>query len=117
MLAGKKPLAIFSWVSRGGITYEEAPEEEFDPHVSSGLFVKGELQLNPNEEVSVRYVFYALKSESWRISAIQVVLQQMQRMRRVDEGVERIRGALLGYSDEEIDAYVKASKHLYGNVS
>lgn len=111
MLAGKKPLAMFYCTVANGRAYEEIPEEEFDAYVTSGRFAKGEHEFSPSPGVLVRYVFYALRSEEWRIPAVKLVIQQMQRMGRSDEGIDRITGALLGYTEQEIDDYVKLSPH------
>lgn len=111
MLAGKKPLAMFYGTVVNGQAYDEIPEEEFDAYVTGGQFVKGELEHSPKPGISVRYVFYALKAEQWRIPALKMVLQQMQRMGRSDQGIDRVTGALLGYTEKEIDDYVKLSPH------
>jgi hypothetical protein len=53
----------------------------------------------------LRYVLYCLKGEEWRLEAMFLVKKTLLKM-RADEGIDRITGALLGYSDEEIDQYV-----------
>ena len=96
MLAKKKPLAMFYCSTFRGREYEGIPEEEFEPYVKSGQFVKDEFTvLASDPEVSVRE---QLKTGG----------------RAAQEGIDRITGALLGYSEEEIDEYIKQDS-LYGN--
>jgi len=114
MLAGEKPLAMFYCSTSKGVSYEQIPEQRFDAYVESGRFVKEEMTFDVAPEVSVRYVLYALKGEEWRISALKLVLREMKRTGKAgQEGIDRITGALLGYSEEEIDEYIKQGT-LYG---
>jgi hypothetical protein len=53
----------------------------------------------------VKYVLYALKEEEWRIPAMFLVIDAMKKM-GADEGIDRITGALLGYTEHEIDEYI-----------
>jgi hypothetical protein len=53
----------------------------------------------------VKYVFYALKDEAWRIPAIILVMNAESKLPMPNEATDRITGALLGYTDEEIDAH------------
>jgi hypothetical protein len=111
MVAGKKPLAMF-YGEIGELPHEEIiPEERFAPYVSSGEFVRGETvregAYHPvlKRNAKVKYVFYALKDEAWRIPAIILVMNAESKLPMPNETTDRITGALLGYTDEEIDAY------------
>jgi len=59
------------------------------------------------ESVFVRRVLYALPHEVWRIEAMLLVCQVAASLGRWDEGLERVKGKLLGYEDRQIDAFVK----------
>jgi hypothetical protein len=58
----------------------------------------------------VRYVFYALRNEAWRIPAMILVLHQQLKVPGPSEAIDRITGALLGYTDEQNDAYCASYK-------
>jgi len=111
MLAGVKPLAMF---------YDEIsclpdesiiPEAKFLPHVESGQFVRSETlvtgsyieKLGRNAEV--KYVFYAPRNEVWRINAIKLLVEQWYKTDEWNQTCTRLESALLGYTDEEIDAW------------
>jgi len=81
MLEGKKPLAMF-YAEISELPHEElVPESKFKPYLDGGRFVRGETTLelayHPklNRNVRVKYVFFALRTEEWRIPAIALVLQ------------------------------------------
>ena len=112
MLDGTKPLAVF-YAEIGELPNEELiPEDSFAPFVSSGQFVRGETieegQHHPNlrRNVSVKYVFFALKAETWRIDAMKLLRRESGRS-GWSEACERMEGSLLGYTDEENDAHIK----------
>jgi hypothetical protein len=111
MLAGKKPLAMFTELSP--VETGLIPEAEFAPYVSSGRLAMREV-FEPTDNVPefpqavfVRRVLYALPEEVWRIEAMLLVCQVATRLRRWDEGLERVIGKLLGYEDHQIEAFVK----------
>lgn len=110
MLAGQKPLAMFTEISP--IESGLIPEADFAPHVSSGRFVMREV-FEPTPDtpdfpkgLSVRRVLYALPEHTWRIDAMLLTCRVAADLRRWDEGIERITGMLLGYEDRQIDAFV-----------
>lgn len=113
MISGEKPLSMFCCSVMSGLMYEYIPEDKFDAHVENGLLVKDVLEFKASNSpvVVTRYVMYALKDEAWRIPAMKLTLQTMNRVGRADESVDRIIGALLGYSEEEIDEYIGAGRH------
>ena len=114
MLSGKKPLAFFY----GDADLPEIPEDDFDEFVREGRFCKDELvvagAVDPRTgcPVKVRYVFYSTKEEQWRIPAMIMVMQTMLRTKkRPDEGLDRLTGSLLGYTDAQNDEYILAGKY------
>ena len=84
--------------------------------MKTGEFIRGETTLegayHPHwkRDVVVKYVFYAIRAEAWRIPAMVLVMNQQLKVRMPNEAVDRITGALLGYTDEEIDAYCARSR-------
>lgn len=116
MLAGRKPLAMFTEISpdETGVI----PEADFAPHVESGRLIVREV-FEPLEEEPensggqfVRRVLYALPEESWRIDAMLLVCRVAANLRRWDEGLERVTGELLGYDKRQIDAFVGRIKNV-----
>jgi hypothetical protein len=112
MLEGKKPLAMF-YAEISELPNEDLiPEEAFGVHVASGRFVRGETTVeaayHPKLErnVLVRYVFFALKDEAWRINAIRLLLKESAKS-GWNETCERMEGSLLGYTDKENDAHCR----------
>ena len=51
-------------------------------------------------------VLYALPEESWRINAY-ILLLKTSKKSGWSEGFERMEGSLLGYTDEQNDAYLE----------
>jgi hypothetical protein len=114
MLAGRKPLAMFTELS-----FDETgliPEAEFAPHVESGRLIAREVfepiegAPGDSEGHFVRRVLYALPEEKWRIDAMLLVCRVATNLRRWDEGLERVTGELLGYDKRQIDAFVERTK-------
>jgi hypothetical protein len=105
MLAGEKPLAAFiddtPDVSDNGIV----PEDIFAAYVSSGRLVKREIKSLRSGHVC-REVLYAVPSEAWRIDAY-LLLMDIRDQRCWSEGMERMQGRLLGYTDSQNDAYIE----------
>lgn len=111
MLAGTKPLAIFYDEISVLPNEEVIPEERFRPYVEAGQFVRDEKifggRFHPGlgREAQIKYVLFARASEAWRIPAFILVHGVSMQAPRHTEEVERIESALLGYTDEEIDAW------------
>ena len=111
MLQKTKPLSMF---------YDDAdaeddciiPSQEFDRYVERGMFLKAEqvfeLAYDPraSRHQRVRYVLYCLKGEEWRINAMWLALKARMAVKGYDEGIDRIIGSLLGYTDDEINRYI-----------
>ena len=102
MLSGVKPLAMFYGDADFDAHERIIPERRFSPYVQKGQFVKQEFILEcaidprTNKPISVRYVFYALASEQWRMDAMRLTVQIMARMGGADEGLEQNDGNTLG---------------------
>jgi hypothetical protein len=81
--------------------------------VQAGLFLKEdfEYQISENPNVTMRYVLYSLKEEAWRLPALRLVIQVLNKVGRTEESIDRMIGKLLGYSDKEIDDYIEAGRH------
>lgn len=107
MLKKAKPLAVFSDAHPNLSCVGAIPESYFDPYVKDGKFVKAE-RIDPaaaRGTPGVRRVFYALPEEAWRIQAYNLMLDAAARSGWC-EALERIEGALLGYREDETDAYL-----------
>lgn len=122
MLAGKKPLAMF-YAEIGELPHEELiPEERFAPYVNSGEFVRGETILEGayhpiwKRNVKVKYVFFALKNEAWRIPAMMLVRTTQLKTTAPDITCERLTGTLLGYTEAEIDAHCAEFLKKYAEI-
>jgi hypothetical protein len=113
MLSEKKPLAFFYEDADMSPTASQVPEVDFDPFVEEGRLCKGEVvvegAIDPRtaRPVRTRYVLYAVREEQWRIPAMILVWRTMLRTKkRPDEGLDRLTGSLLGYTDEQNDEYI-----------
>jgi len=77
--------------------------------VRDGQFIRQEHCLDGaydprlKRNVRVRYVFFALAEQAWRVPAM--ILVMSTNVSRPNEALDRIEGALLGYTDDEIEAY------------
>lgn len=112
MLAGKKPLAVFGDdmpdVEESGIV----PTRIFEPYLASGAMVRRD-RVFQLDGVKCRDVIYAMAGEAWRIDAY-LLLVEIAGRNGWSESLERMQGRLLGYSDEENDAYIDASASQMG---
>jgi hypothetical protein len=108
MLEGKKPLAMF-YAQANELPWEElVPEDAFAPYVQSGRLVRQDFELQSSSKDAsslLRYVFYALPGNEWRIQLMLVLKQALHSGGGWNETCERIEGTLLGYTDEENDAH------------
>jgi hypothetical protein len=105
MLAGKKPLAVFSEVVPEEVELDVIPEKYFAKYVDCGRFIKREVFLSFEERV-IRTVFYALPEESWRIDAYLLMKKVVGKVGWSEE-LQRMEGTLLGYDDRQNDAYIE----------
>jgi hypothetical protein len=108
MLERRKPLSMF---------YDDEriiPEVAFGKFVELGQFSKAErifdLAYDPRlgRNRRVRYVLYCLNGEEWRFEAMWLVLRAVRNTLMYDEGLDRMTGYLLGYTDDEINAHIAA---------
>jgi hypothetical protein len=114
MLAGTKPLAIFSDRYPAKPETEDIPERFFDPHVATGRLVKREY-VEPAEMLSfsvvpgirgIRHVLYALPGHEWRMDAF-ILLHDAASRSGWSEALERLEGALLGYESWQINVFIE----------
>lgn len=106
MLAGTKPLAMFSDVVPASI---ELPEADFEPFVEEGRIIKRvELLTLRRSGHTFRFLYYALPGEEWRIEELHSINMEIQSgLRSCTECDERRTGVLLGYDDNDIEAFLK----------
>ena len=119
MLEGKKPLAWFTFSEDYDGELLGEHRRTFEPHVRAGRIVEccyvEEVGFDPRigRQLRMRTLLYALLGEEWRIPAMRLVLATNGSLTRSgpgpDEAIDRIIGALLGYSDAEIEAYASGS--------
>jgi hypothetical protein len=104
LLSGEKPLAAFvddmPNLPDNGIV----PEEIFTPYVSTGRLIKRDRETSRSGR-PCRDVLYALPSEVWRMDAYLLLLDILDQG-CWSEGMERMQGRLLGYTDSQNDAYI-----------
>lgn len=103
MLAGVKPLAVFSDVLEDDPSPWCFPEDVFDPHVDDGTLVKRELVELGDD--NVRVLLYALAAEAWRVDAY-ILLRQTALHDGWSDALTRMEGALLGYAHWQNDAHL-----------
>lgn len=104
LLAGEKPLAMFSDIVPSPYKW---PDAIFEPYVVSGALVKREYLTTLPDGYQVRHLFYALPEEAWRIEEA-YILSLKQVDTRGDEAGEcsaRL-GRLLGYSEDDVTAFL-----------
>ncbi|TGU38644.1 hypothetical protein EN795_36505, partial [bacterium M00.F.Ca.ET.152.01.1.1] len=74
MLAGAKPLAVFTHEKVDGFEKADAlANQDFAPHVAAGTFSEHvrttTIVLPSGAAVDIDYWFYTLKGEEWRVEA------------------------------------------------
>jgi hypothetical protein len=113
MLEGKKPLAVFDdLLFADGV--DDEIEHDFAKYIDQGRFVRHEVQdLWPNAQtirgrvaLGTRLRLYALPDERWRIDAY-VLLGKATTGRPWNDSLETFVGLLLGYTEEEIAAWIE----------
>lgn len=118
MLSGQKPLSLFYDNPDNSLKRSVSAEEIFDRYVDSGVFTKGELTLSGSidprtgRDAKIRFIIYAAKGDEWRIPAMILVLQTMQCTTiKPDEGLNRLIGSLLGYTDDQNNEYISKGRY------
>jgi hypothetical protein len=111
MLAGKKPLAMFSEAIAVPVS-DLYPEEEFMSHVASGTFIRRDKIYQPhNLPMAIHVIYYALPNEAWRIDELDALQSAFATGGRdCTEDDERSIGHLLGYSEREISTFIEWCK-------
>lgn len=114
MLAGSKPLAMFSDVVSQSL---EGLDEAFAPHVESKRFCRREAICRPRGRllgnIALRYVYYALPDEAWRLGAMHRLNDgRLSGRRKFSLADEFAAGRLLGYSTREILQFVGWTRRL-----
>ncbi|WP_420547368.1 hypothetical protein [Curvivirga sp.] len=105
MLKGSKPLSMFYDVIPASI---KLPEDDFEPYVQTGQFVKQEFQIVlAKGGYKMRYLYYALPTEAWRIEALHTITKEtMEGIRPSTDDDEREIGSLLGYKKDDVEIYI-----------
>lgn len=105
MLAGRKPAAMLSDTIP---TSCPIPDLAFAPYVKSGAIVRREeIYRKPGDFYALRMVYFALPAEAWRLDALHAIHRATFNGLRLCTDADEIEiGPLLGYSEEEIQAYL-----------
>jgi hypothetical protein len=105
MLQGVKPLALFS--AADDMTPEAVGDVGFEPYVQSGRVLKFSHRLD-GDRFETR--IYCLPTEEWRAKLMLFVRQHIHdpAFRSVfsPDNLHRLDGTLLGYSKDDIEAFV-----------
>jgi hypothetical protein len=107
LLAGKKPVAMFSDVIPQSF---ELPEKDFAPFVETGQLIRREVRFSPYKpgRLGLRFLFYALPEEEWRIGRLIEIHRAIhENGKSTTPGIETEIGRLLGYLDHEIQFFVE----------
>jgi hypothetical protein len=105
MLAGEKPLAMFSDLPGPDTVL---PTAAFAPHVAAGEIIMTVFNELLPDGRTLRHEFYALPGEEWRIEPAYELLRK-----RYDTWCEeaandcREIGKLLGYSEADIEVFIE----------
>ncbi|WP_033068948.1 hypothetical protein [Thalassospira australica] len=103
MLAGTKPMAMFSDAVH---VSDYFPDADFASHVKSGRIIRVE-EIIPRPPHEMRYLFFALPGEEWRIKEALVMCRNLCAGTVKDHDADSARmGELLGYSAEDIEAFL-----------
>jgi len=112
MLAGKKPLAVFTDWSEALHPVVNRYMRMFDRHVAIGTFVKRKEIRAPqsSRDPGSWMVLYALRNEAWRIDKM-IELERVMFERAWTLEDERLHGELLGYEDWQNDIWLSRRTH------
>ncbi|MBX2831260.1 MAG: hypothetical protein KTR23_08795 [Rhodospirillales bacterium] len=107
MLAGTKPMAMFSDALH---VSDYFPETDFAPHVKAGRIIRAE-EIIAKVPYDMRYLFFALPGEEWRIEEALVMASNLCAGTVKDHDADSARmGQLLGYHEEDIKAFLNHTK-------
>ncbi len=109
-LKGSKPLAMFYAYTSDLPDERLIPEEAFLTHINNGTFIRDAIVFDEYAQhtkcnVKLKYVFFALPEEAWRIKAMILIKQSFKKTLKWNPTLERIECSLLGYTDAEVDAW------------
>lgn len=106
MLAGIKPLAMFSDVVPASF---ELPEADFEPFVQEGRIIKRTEFLSLKHTGHMfRFLYYALPGEEWRIDELHSINMEIHSgSRSSSEEDERRTGVLLGYDEKDVQRFLE----------
>jgi hypothetical protein len=113
MRDGRKPLSVFS-----GHEISDAEKSIysrlFDPLVSQGLFSREEYQISKNGRLlpGSRFdrnfiLMYSVRGQEWRMETYRLLRDAVAHVGHWNDEYERLFGTLLGYSDNENDAWLQ----------
>lgn len=103
MLAGTKPMAMFSDALHVSAYF---PDADFAPHVAAGRIIRVE-EIIPRPPYEMRYLFFALPGEEWRIEEALVMCRNLCAGTVKDHDADSVRmGELLGYTTEDIQTFI-----------
>ena len=107
MLAGTKPMAMFSDALH---VSDYFPDADFAPHVTAGTIIRVE-EIIPRPPFEMRYLFFALPGEEWRIEEALIMSRNLCAGTVIDHDADSARmGELLGYASEDIDTFLKHTR-------
>lgn len=111
MLAGEKPFAMFCDADGH---CDHFPAALFRAHVKSGLILeRWERYKTPGCAVDIICLYYALPAEAWRIDEAHAIQSALICGCRPPSEEDDIRmGRLLGYSKEQIQAFLSHIRNL-----
>ena len=111
MLEGEKSLAMFhdALPASGEIAEEIIPEQAFAPHVAAGQIKRFSKDIeNVRKGGVIRYVCFTLPGQEWRAEFL-LWLKEETLSAHLDHSPahDEIIGKLLGYSDDDIQEFLK----------
>ncbi len=108
MLEGIKKLAVFHELAHliADMPEEIIPEKSFAPHVLAGRIIRRSADISYGD-MTIRYIFFCLPGEEWRIDAFLFLKRDAARNRQIYGDADDIMiGRLLGYSETEIGTFL-----------
>jgi len=105
MLRSEKPMAYFCF--KDGLSFEDVCAQPFDRLVAEGRVNEFRFSI-PSRDASTQYhyVVYTSPTETWRANCLEFLKRGMA-LSPWSEGLERMEGSLLGFTDEENDIFLE----------
>lgn len=106
MLAGEKPVAMFSDVIPPSFDF---PEELFAPYIQNAQLVRRDVVIftSNSNAPNIRYLFYALLGEEWRMDRLAEIHRALHQYNEpTTRELETEIGQLLGYRDRDIQVFI-----------